>query len=49
MLGFGGTILNNQLCVTMTSIIQLTMVDGTRLLPPLTNPLATRKGFDVEE
>jgi len=48
VLGFGGTILDHQLCMIITWANQLTVVDGTRLLPSLTNPLATRKGLDIQ-
>jgi hypothetical protein len=31
-----------------TCVDQLTVVDGTRLLPSLTNPLAARQGLDIQ-
>jgi len=48
VLGFGGTILDHQLCMANTWENQLTVVDGTRLLPSLTDPLTTRKGLDIQ-
>jgi hypothetical protein len=48
VLGFGGTTLYHQLCLTTSGFGQLTMVDGTRLFPSLTNPLATGKRLDIQ-
>jgi len=48
VLGFGDTILMNQLCMAIVRSNELTVVDGTRLFPSLTNPLATRKGLDIQ-
>ena len=48
MLGFGGTILDCQLCMARMWENQLTVVYGTILLPSLTYPLATRKGLDIQ-
>jgi hypothetical protein len=48
VLGFGGTTLDCQLCMATTCVDQLTVVDGARLFPSLTNPLAARQGLDIQ-